>query len=229
MSSDSLQSSIFLLWLCSEELPKPYQHFQGMHSYKLLETVRLEESPKRVLTRKIWFYQWDSLDILQDIFYELLKCHQVRMIFFIYLCTVFISGWKDIFFTRHNSRNRTVLIKSDNKLNGLLWYDVLGYNIVWCYFLLWAWILWFYKCFDYIYFLCWCVWESSSWFFHSFSFKGYLCYKTNFYYKVVLDVQLMKFSIWSKNNVSFLRYLDFCAYVKSTEFKICDIIISIAA
>ena len=92
MSSDSLQSSISLLWLCSEELPKPYQYFHGIHTCKLLETVCLQESSKGVLTRKIWFYQWDSLDTLQDIFYELLKCHQVRVVFFFYLCTIFISG-----------------------------------------------------------------------------------------------------------------------------------------
>ena len=46
VSSDSLQSSISFLWLCSEELPKPYQHFHGIHTYKL---------NKGVLTWKIWF------------------------------------------------------------------------------------------------------------------------------------------------------------------------------
>ena len=55
MSSDSLHSSISLLWLCSEELPKSYQHFHGIHTYKLLETVYVQESPKGVLTRKILF------------------------------------------------------------------------------------------------------------------------------------------------------------------------------
>ena len=38
----------------------------------------------------------------------------------------------------------------------------------------------------------------------------------------------MNFFIWRKNNVSFLRYLDFCVYVKSTNFQICDVIIGIA-
>ena len=31
------------------------------------------------------------------------------------------------------------------------------------------------------------------------------------------------------NNVSFSRYLDFCVFVKSTNFKKCDVIIDIAA
>ena len=38
----------------------------------------------------------------------------------------------------------------------------------------------------------------------------------------------MIFFIWRKNIVSFLRYLDFCVFVKSTYFKICDIITEIA-
>ena len=59
-------------------------------------------------------------------------------------------------------------------------------------------------------------------------FKGYLRYKTIFCHKVVLDAQLMNFYIWDKNNVLFSRYLDFCVYVKSTDFKICDVIICIA-
>ena len=33
--------------------------------------------------------------------------------------------------------------------------------------------------------------------------------------------------IWRKNN-SFLRYLDFCAFVESKNFKICDVIIDSA-
>ena len=41
-------------------------------------------------------------------------------------------------------------------------------------------------------------------------------------------VWLMNFFIWGKN-VSFSRYLDFSAFVKSTDFKICDVIIGIAA
>ena len=39
----------------------------------------------------------------------------------------------------------------------------------------------------------------------------------------------MNFFIWRKNNVLFSRYRDFCVFVKPTDFKICDIIISIAA
>ena len=56
---------------------------------------------------------------------------------------------------------------------------------------------------------------------------GFLRYKTIFYNKVALNVQLMNFFIWRKN-VSFLRYLDICVFVKSTDFKIHGIIISIA-
>ena len=59
------------------------------------------------------------------------------------------------------------------------------------------------------------------------SFKGYLHYKTVFCNKVALDVQLMNNFIWRKNNVLFLRYLDFCAFGKCMDLKICDIIISI--
>ena len=58
--------------------------------------------------------------------------------------------------------------------------------------------------------------------------KGYLRYKANICHKVALDVQLMNFFVWSKNNVSLSKYLDFCVFVKSTDFKICDVIISIA-
>ena len=36
------------------------------------------------------------------------------------------------------------------------------------------------------------------------------------------------FFTWRKNNVSLPRYLDFCIFVKSTTFKICDVIIDIA-
>ena len=60
-------------------------------------------------------------------------------------------------------------------------------------------------------------------------FKGYLCYKTILCYKTALDVYLMNFFIWRKNNASFLRYRDFCVFVKPAGFKICDVIISIAA
>ena len=38
----------------------------------------------------------------------------------------------------------------------------------------------------------------------------------------------MNFFIWRNNNVSFSRYLDFRVFVKSTDFKIRDVIISIA-
>ena len=62
-----------------------------------------------------------------------------------------------------------------------------------------------------------------------FHFKGYLRYKTIFCHQVALDAQLMNFFIWNKNNVSFSRYLDFRVFVKSTNFKICDVIISTAA
>ena len=60
------------------------------------------------------------------------------------------------------------------------------------------------------------------------SLNGYLHYKTIFCHKGALDLQLMNFFIWSKNNVSFSRYLDFCVFVKSTDFEICDVIINIA-
>ena len=57
--------------------------------------------------------------------------------------------------------------------------------------------------------------------------KGYLCYKSIFPHKLALEVYLMNFFIWRKN-ISFSRYLDFCVFVKSTNFKICDVIIGIA-
>ena len=60
------------------------------------------------------------------------------------------------------------------------------------------------------------------------SIKGYLHYKTILCHKVALDVQLMIFFIWRKNNVSFWRYQDFCVFVKSADSKTCDVIISIA-
>ena len=56
--------------------------------------------------------------------------------------------------------------------------------------------------------------------------KGYIRYKTIFCHTVALDVQLM--FLFEVKIVSFTRYLDFCVYVKSTDFKICDVIISIA-
>ena len=60
------------------------------------------------------------------------------------------------------------------------------------------------------------------------SLKGYLRYNTIFYNKVALNVQWMNFFIWRKNTVSFSRYLDFSVFVKCTDFKICDVIKSIA-
>ena len=37
------------------------------------------------------------------------------------------------------------------------------------------------------------------------------------------------FLTWRKSNILFSRYLDFCTFVKSTDFKICDIIIGISS
>ena len=53
--------------------------------------------------------------------------------------------------------------------------------------------------------------------------KGYLCYKTILCHKVAFDVQVMNFFIWRKNNVTFLRYRDFCVFVKFANFKTCDV------
>ena len=39
----------------------------------------------------------------------------------------------------------------------------------------------------------------------------------------------MNFFIWRKKNVSLSRYWDFCVFVKPAGFKICDVIMSIAA
>ena len=61
-----------------------------------------------------------------------------------------------------------------------------------------------------------------------FLIKGCLCYKTIFCTKVALDVWLINFFIWRKNHVSFSKYLTFDGFVKSTDFKIWDIIIDIA-
>ena len=60
--------------------------------------------------------------------------------------------------------------------------------------------------------------------------KGYFRYKTIFCIKVALAVQLTNFFIWSKDNVSFTRYLDFCVFVKSDVIinMINDVIINIA-
>ena len=59
--------------------------------------------------------------------------------------------------------------------------------------------------------------------------EGYLCYKTILCHKIALDVYLMNFFNLNKKNVSFSRYHKFCIYVKPADFKLCDIIISIAA
>ena len=44
-------------------------------------------------------------------------------------------------------------------------------------------------------------------------------------YGLVIPILL----IWRKNDILFSRYLDFCDFVKSTDFKICDVIIGIAS
>ena len=48
-----------------------------------------------------------------------------------------------------------------------------------------------------------------------------------FCYNIALDVELITFFIWKKN-LSFLRYLGFCVFVKSIDIKICDLIIDIS-
>ena len=58
--------------------------------------------------------------------------------------------------------------------------------------------------------------------------EGYLHYKTIFCKEVALDVWLMIFFIWTKNHMAFSRYVDFCAFKKSTNFKIFHVIIGIA-
>ena len=45
----------------------------------------------------------------------------------------------------------------------------------------------------------------------------------------MLDVQLMIFFIGRKNSVPFSRYQDFRVSMKPADFKICDVIVSIAA
>ena len=59
--------------------------------------------------------------------------------------------------------------------------------------------------------------------------KGYLRYTTIFDNKVALDQWLLNFFIRRKSNVLFPRYLAFYVFVKSTNFKICDVTIGIAA
>ena len=58
--------------------------------------------------------------------------------------------------------------------------------------------------------------------------KGYLRYKFIFCHTVAHYAHLTNFFIWRKNNLSFSKHLDFCVFVKSTDFKICDVIIDIA-
>ena len=58
--------------------------------------------------------------------------------------------------------------------------------------------------------------------------KGHLHYKTILCHKVAFDVYLMNFFIWRKNNASFSRYGDFSIFVKLADFKICDVMTSIA-
>ena len=57
--------------------------------------------------------------------------------------------------------------------------------------------------------------NNSGGYFCNILIKGYLHYKTIFCCKVALDVQLLNFFIWRKNNVLLSRHLDFCALVKS--------------
>ena len=59
--------------------------------------------------------------------------------------------------------------------------------------------------------------------------KGYLCYKKFFAINLffALDMSLMNSFTSRKDNVSFLRYLNFCVFGKSIGFKICDIITDI--
>ena len=42
-----------------------------------------------------------------------------------------------------------------------------------------------------------------------------------------LKVSWMDVLIWKKNNISFSRYLDFCAFDESVILKICDVIIDV--
>ena len=59
-------------------------------------------------------------------------------------------------------------------------------------------------------------------------FKYYLHHTLIFYHKVVLDVYIMnRFFYLKKIDFSFSRYLDFCAFVKYTNFKICGVILDI--
>ena len=59
--------------------------------------------------------------------------------------------------------------------------------------------------------------------------KGCLSYKMILYHKVTFDVYLMHLFISRENNVLFWRCRYFCIFVKPADFKICDVIISIAA
>ena len=66
---------------------------------------------------------------------------------------------------------------------------------------------------------------------HSFKpavFKGYLRYKTLLCHKAALDVSLMNFFYLNKK-CFVLEISRFLCFVKPEDFKICDVIISIAA
>ena len=58
-------------------------------------------------------------------------------------------------------------------------------------------------------------------------FKGYFLYKTIFCLKGALDVSFMNF-LFEEKNALFSRYLNFCIFVKCTDFKIHDIILGFA-
>ena len=53
------------------------------------------------------------------------------------------------------------------------------------------------------------------------------CFKLYKWYKIAQSITYV--FIWRKDNALLSRYIDFCISVKSTDFKICDVIISIAA
>ena len=79
-----------------------------------------------------------------------------------------------------------------------VWAGMLQTAIVWCFFDVW---IGHYQLFNY------------------FSVKGYLCYRTIFCHNVVLDVQLMNFFIWRKNNVSFFIYLGFLYFCEIHRYQ----------
>ena len=51
----------------------------------------------------------------------------------------------------------------------------------------------------------------------------------NLFLDVIESLMYNEFFIQNKNSVSFSRYLDFCVFNESKNFKICDAIIGIAA